>query len=112
MRRALSFIRFIPILMICIFIGIAFARVYEAERVRANKPQLPTPVGQIYLADSFATKLRKEMGLVWLEFYNAVAPGLVPIPSDLKQSNPNSLDALKSRSRRRITNSYAPTTSY
>jgi len=112
MRRALSFIRFIPLLMIFIFVGIAFARVYEAESARANTPQLPTPVGQMYLEDSFATKLQREVGLVWLEFYNAVAPGLVPIPSDLKQSNPNSLDALKSRSRRRITNSYAPTMPY
>lgn len=112
MKRVFAFIRFIPILVFCTFLGIAFARVNEAERGRANVPQLPTPVGQLYSEPSFATKVGNEMGQVWLEFYSAVLPGLVPAPEELKHQNPNSLDALKLRTTPRSLGSYAPVASY
>lgn len=98
MMRTLAMVRFLPMLMFCVFLGIAFARVYEAEREKAAQPSLPTPVGHRYAEASFPMKVREELSVVWMEFYNAVIPGLMPIPPEKVEINPNSLEALKQRS--------------
>lgn len=86
-----------PLLLICIFVGIAFARVHKDESIRASQPQVPRPVGASQREASFPSKVWQETSQVWLEFYAAILPGITLPSLGPDRVNPNTLDALKTR---------------
>ena len=99
MSRFFTFLRIIPLIIFCLVAATAVVRVQVQETANANQPQLPTRIGETRRSSSFPAKVSEEMSKMWMEFYVAYLPGLIPGPVAYSQKDPHSLSALKSRTK-------------
>lgn len=78
------------------FLGVAVLGAYSE---RGADKDLPTRIGESKTTTSFWDDVQAYAGGMWTDFMVEYLPGLVPDPVAYDRKDPNSLDALQTRTR-------------
>lgn len=99
MRRLFRILRLIPLAFFSAILITAALRVHDQRERDAGQPPLPSRIGQSQVELTFAEATFQEMRHVWTDLFIVFLPGMVPPPVVEQRAEPNSLDALKLRTR-------------
>lgn len=98
MKRLGRILRMIPLAIICAIFALAALQVQNEREIAAKSTSLPTRIGQSGADQSFMQATLDEVGNMTLALTQTFLPGLV-VPAAAPPQNPQSLSALKARTR-------------